>query len=217
MTGAKAQTRWQQLMAAVSAVIPPNSRQFETDAKATFAALVSTLPTAVQPAVTTRGHASSPSLRNVVPSQWCLVDIAEGEFPRVYCYDSAAKLAAAIATAEGRATALVAFAGVPLPFSKLQVTDDGKLFRYLHLPDDTSVTTATTAEEQKHFERSELPPDIEMEEHGWVGDMDYHDASSFYSTASPPSGFADADDILDDDDDNADNESSADDDTPENF
>lgn len=217
MTGSKAQARWQQLLAAASAVVPPNAQQFETDAKATFAALVSTLPTTVQSAVAARGHESVTGLRNVLPSQWCLVDIAEGEFPRVYCYDSIAKLAAAIATAEGRATALVAFAGVPLPFSKLQVTDDGKLFRYLHLPDDTSVTTATTAEEQKYFERPELPPDIEMEEHGWVGDMEYHDASSFYSTASPPSGFADADDILDDDDDNADNESSDDDDTPEKF
>lgn len=217
MTGSKAQARWQQLFAAVSAVAPPISQQFETDAKATFAALVSTLPTTVQAAVAAREHKSLPGLRNVVPPQWCLVDVAEGEFPRVCRYDSVAKLAAAIATAEGRATALVAFVGVPLPFSKLQVTDDGKLFRYLHLPDDTSVTTATTAEEQKLLERLELPTGIEIEEHGWVGDMEYHDASSFYSTASPPSGFVGADDMLDGDADDVDNESIDDDDAPEKF
>lgn len=215
MSGSKAQARWQQLLAAATAASPPILPQFETEAKATFASLVSTLPATLRAAIASRESACSPGLPNVVPPQWCLVDVAEGEFPRVCRYDSVAQLASAIAKAEGRATALVAFAGVPLSFSKLQVTDDGKLFRYLQLPDETSVTTATTATEQRHIERADLPVGIEIEEHGWVGDAEYHDAAAFYSTATPSGGFDTADGMLDADDADDDNESIDDDDASE--
>jgi hypothetical protein len=124
-----------------------------------------------------------------------LCDMAEGQFPRTYRYEEIVDLAGAIRRMEGRETALVAFYGIQLPFSKLMVTNEGARYRCLMLPNGL---VALTGENFKIVAQTSLTDNLELEEQGWVGDPDFMDPTSYYHDNFDQE---DMPDIPDDDDD----------------
>lgn len=173
-----------------------------SEAGAEFARLTAILPGDVRQQVQTCSDPEGPRWQREIEHVWCLCDMAEGEFPKTYRFESLQDLAAAIARAEGRETALVAFYGVALPFSKVQASNSGKRCRYLMLPNDMA---AVVGEQFRLIERSLLPADLELEDQGWVGDPAHLEPATYYKSgyveddefsADPD---LDADDVEDDD------------------
>lgn len=147
------------------------------DATVDFQQLTDYLPDDVKAKVQACRTPDSPEWHTHVKHVWCLCDMAEGEFPKTYQFDTVQELVAAIAKAEGRETALVAFYGVALPFSKIQVNNAGKRCRYLLLPNELA---AVVAEQFRLIEQSLLPANLELEEQGWVGDPAHLESPSYY-------------------------------------
>jgi hypothetical protein len=153
---------------------PPGDAQLE------FRQLAAGLPGALREQVTAcRTEDAGEDWSRDLKPVWCLCDMAEGEFPRVFQYASLQELAAAMTKAEGRETALSVFYGVALPFSKPQVTNEGKRYRYLLLPNDMA---AVLGDPFQLVEQSLLSDNLELEEQGWVGDPAYLDSPTYYSS-----------------------------------
>lgn len=127
---------------------------------------------------------------------WVLCDMAEGEFPKVYQYATLQELTEAMERSEGRETALVVMYGARLSFTKLQVTNEGKHYRYLHLPNGMA---AVIGGQFKLVDQSLLPADAEIEEQGWVGDPAYLETSTYYQPGYVPHDQFSTDPDLDDD------------------
>lgn len=149
------------------------------DATVDFQQLIEYLPNDLKSKVQSCRPAEEPPWHASVKPVWWLCDMAEGEFPKTYQFDTVQDLAAAILKAEGRETALVAFYGMALPFSKIQVSNSGKRCRYLILPNGLA---AVISEQFRLIEKSLLPSDLELEEQGWVGDPAYLESPDYYKS-----------------------------------
>lgn len=170
------------------------------DAGIAFKGLISSLPDDVQEKIKEQYPAieSEPNWKKEIKHVWCLCDMAEGEFPKTYEFDTLQDLVAAITRAEGRETALVAFYGVRLPFSKLQATNAGKRYRCLFLPNEM---VATTGEQFQLIDQSLLEESVEIEEQGWVGDPAFLETTTYYTPGYVEDDEFSADPDFNDDDD----------------
>ena len=160
------------------------------DAAVDFQQLAVALPGDINSRVQSCQNPDNPEWNQSLKHVWCLCDMAEGEFPKTYQFDTVQKLAASIAKFEGRETALVAFYGVALPFSKIQVNNEGKRCRYLLLPNDMA---AVVSDQFRLIEKSLLPVDLEVEAQGWVGDPAHLESCNYYKP-----GYVEEDDFSSD-------------------
>jgi hypothetical protein len=109
---------------------------------------------------------------------WFLCDMPDGEYPKTRQFDTPEALAKAIKRSEGRATTLVAFYGVALPFTKIQVTDDGERYRYLILPDNLALSLGDSISK---VDRSLLPSKLDYEDTGWMGDPSFMESEEYFA------------------------------------
>jgi len=169
------------------------------DSGVAFMQLMGSLPDDVQELIRANHlKADEISWQKEIKHVWCLCDMAEGEFPKTYEFDTLHELVAAMTRAEGRETALVAFYGVRLPFSKVQATNAGKRYRCLFLPNEM---VALTGEQFQLIEQSLLDNNIEIEEQGWVGDPAFLETPTYYTPGYVEDDEFSADPDFDDDDD----------------
>jgi len=130
----------------------------------------------------------------LVDHKWCLCEMAEGDFPRVFCFSSLRSLAEAIAKREGTETAVWPLFGMPLGVSKALNTTDGKTVRYLFLPNDKAAVVGKDVKFEI-VDQSLLPQNVEMQDEGWLGDPTYVEGKSYYEE-----GFIEADSFTSDPD-----------------
>jgi hypothetical protein len=117
-----------------------------------------------------------------IEHRWCLCDMPEGDFPRIFSYTSLANLTEAIAKREGKETAVWAMYGVPLMLSKALTRGSGEekeIYRYLLLPDKQAVIVANK-EPFRLIDQDDLPEDLEMENDGWLGDPTFLQSSDYF-------------------------------------
>jgi hypothetical protein len=122
--------------------------------------------------------------QNELPKQiehsWCLCDMPEGEFPRVYMFKDLVQLIEAVAKKEGQTTAVWAMYGVPLRLSKsFKRQKDGLVCRYLLLPNQKAVLIGPN-EPFKLLDQTELIEELEIEEDGWLGDQAHLKSQSYF-------------------------------------
>jgi len=130
----------------------------------------------------------------LVEHRWCLCEMSEGEFPRVYVFKGVERMAAAIAKREGSETAVWPLFGVPLGISKPLNTADGKVVRYLVLPNGKAAVVGKDVKFEI-IDQSLLPANIAMQDEGWLGDPEYLEGKSYYEE-----GFIEADSFTNDPD-----------------
>jgi hypothetical protein len=126
--------------------------------------------------------------RAVVPStqlkpaehQWCLCEMAEGEFPRMQVYANVQGAAEAIARKEGQETAVWLVYGLPIRLTEPVSIDDTTKIRYLMLPNHKAVVVSLT-EPFQIVEQESLPANIEISDDGWLGDPIYRQTQQFYT------------------------------------
>ncbi len=104
--------------------------------------------------------------------QWCLAVMPEGEFPRVTVFPSAERLASAVASREGEEVAVWPFFGIPLRLSRSVADSSGRQVRYMLLPNQAAITVGSHLNGLELIGQSELPPDLAMQDEGWLGDQE---------------------------------------------
>lgn len=132
-----------------------------------------------------------------VDHNWCLCEMPEGEFPRVYVYQSLDRVIEAILKREGKETAVWVTYGVPLRITKPEKQGPNKS-RYLLLPNNLAVEVA--AGEPNVISQLDLPDGLEVQEEGWLGDQGYLECQNYYFSAQIPNDAFSADDSQDEDD-----------------
>lgn len=117
----KLKEKWLEYAASVpglDAAVQPSDIEVDDSAKE-YQLLFDTMPTDVaeqmQDTVKQDDEANWP---RSVEHHWCLCEMPEGEFPRIYIFPSLQRLAEAIAKREGKETACWAMYGVPLRLSQ---------------------------------------------------------------------------------------------------
>lgn len=115
-----------------------------------------------------------------IQHHWCLCDMPEGDFPRVYAFPSLPRLVEAIAKRDGQETAIWAMYGIPLRITQASFTKGSNTkMRYLLLPNQLAV--AISEDNDCHLiDQSLLPDNIEVQEEGWLGDPEYLKEQSYY-------------------------------------
>jgi hypothetical protein len=137
---------------------------------------------------------------STVTHHWCLADMPEGDFPRVYAYSSLKSLVAAIANREGTETAVWPLYGIPLRLTKTIQSSRGKV-RYLLLPNNKAVIVREGDDEPELVDQATLDGSIELEEEGWLGDPSYFKEKDYFVEGYVSDDAFSADPDMDDDDD----------------
>jgi hypothetical protein len=161
----------------------------DNDMQATLDKLPASL--AAKVAAARESSAETPWER-LIEHRWCLCEMAEGDFPRVYVFKDVERMAAAIAKREGSETAVWPLFGVPLGISKSLNTADGKVVRYLVLPNGKAAVVGKDVKFEI-IDQSLLPANIAMQDEGWLGDPEYLEGKSYYEE-----GFIEADSFTND-------------------
>lgn len=167
------------------------------DADIEFQSLTNSLPDDIVEQVQESRADPDEDWNQLVEPQWCLCEMMEGDFPRVYAFRSLSMLAAAIAKREGTETAVWLLWGIPLRLSQAISQSTGGetvLIRYLLLPNQKAAVVSKTGQFQI-IDQSLLPAGMEIQEEGWLGDPLYLEDPSFYTP-----GFIDDDSFSDDPD-----------------
>ncbi len=117
----------------------------------------------------------------LVEHRWCLCEMAEGDYPRVYVFPTLDRLVEGIAKREGQETAVWPMFGMPLGLSKaMNVPGQGnRVVRYLLLPNQKAAIISKT-ESFEIIDQSLLPANMEMQDEGWLGDPEYMAGKSYY-------------------------------------
>jgi hypothetical protein len=174
-----------------------------SDEELAYDALCARLPTEISEqlaAVDAGVQGDRPPLRL---ANWCLADMPDGDFPRVYAFSTLRGLISAIEKREGTDTAVWPFYGFPLRLTRPTADRRGVKKRYLQLDPHVCVPVSSL----------DLTPvrglDIEsigIEEEGWMGDPFmrrsdfFHEKFTADSAEDSPSD-PDGDDITDNEDD----------------
>jgi len=135
-----------------------------------------------------------------VEHHWCLADMPEGEFPRVYAYASLKALVAALASRDGTETAVWPMYGVPLRLTKTVYSKKGKV-RYLLLPNNKAVAIKESDSEPEIIDQAILDGSVEIEEEGWMGDPSYFQEKNYFIEGYVSDTAFSADPDMDEDDD----------------
>lgn len=199
----KTQEKWKEYLASVpglAASIQSDDKAVDDDS-ANFSSFVSALPGEVSGGLGDVQDKEELSLKKSIEHHWCLCDMPEGEFPRVYVYSSLPRLIEAIEKREGDETAVWAMYGIPLRLTKTIKLAGNKQSRYLLLPNNMAAVVGGQ-ESGKIIDQSLLPDDLAVQEEGWLGDPDYlEDQHYFLDTNSSIADDSFSDDMdLDSDD-----------------
>lgn len=153
------------------------------DEAAEYSAALSVLPSDV---VTALGDDSpkqseEPKWEQAIEHHWCLCEMVEGDFPRVFAFPNLQRLVEAIAKREGDETAVWAMYGIPLQLTQATPHPhrEGELTRYLLLPNQLAAVVSKT-EEYRLIEKSLLPENIELQEEGWLGDPELMQEQGYF-------------------------------------
>lgn len=139
---------------------------------------------------------------NVIDHQWCLCEMPEGDFPRVFAYSTLERLAEAIAEREGEETAVWPMYGVPLRITQSMASSSRKegRVRYLLLPNQVAVVISKDFP-PKIIDQSLLPEHLEIQDEGWLGDPDMLRDQGYFMQGYVEEEQFSADPDMDDDDD----------------
>lgn len=176
------------------------------DSAVEYSSFVAQLPSDV---VATMGDASPKQSEELpwehtVEHHWCLCEMPEGDFPRVFVFPTLQRLTEAIAKREGQEVAVWPMYGIPLRMTKAipNPNNGGALTRYLLLPNQLAAVVSVK-EPYKLIEQSVLPDDIETEDEGWLGDPTMLEQQGYFvdGYVEEDDFSADPDMNVDDDDD----------------
>jgi len=132
--------------------------------------LIASLPTDLQDKYISSVE-DNPSLKIDLDftSKWCLCEMPEGGYPRVFLFNELAVLLDAIIKREGTDTAVWITYGTAFQLTRSVTKPNGNKVRYLLLPDDKAIKL--DAEQQPTvIDSSLLPEDLETQDDGWLGE-----------------------------------------------
>jgi hypothetical protein len=167
-----------------------------------MAAILSELPQELaDKVVSAKMEDTDTQWERLVEHRWCLCEMVEGDFPRVYVFPTLRRLTAAIAKREGNETAVWPLFGVPLSISKpLNVVGSPEsVVRYLLLPNQKAAVVSKT-EKFDIIDQSLLPENIETQDEGWLGDPAYLEGKYYEEGFIEADSFTNDPDMLDEDD-----------------
>ena len=102
-------------------------------------------------------------------SKWCLCEMPEGGYPRVFMFNDLTVLLEAIIKREGTDTAVWVTYGTAFQLTRAVTKPNGNKVRYLLLPDDKAIKL--DAEQQPTvIDSSLLPEELETQDDGWLGE-----------------------------------------------
>lgn len=102
--------------------------------------------------------------------KWCLCEMPEGSYPRVFLYNDLVVLIEAIAKREGSDTAVWITYGSAFRLTKAVSKPNGGKVRYLLLPDDKAIKI-DSEQPPVVIDSSLLPADLELQDDGWLGEL----------------------------------------------
>lgn len=180
----KLREKWEQYVAEVpgmcEVIHPPPDAIDDSDVE--FESFVGTLPSDVAEPV--REAISGPDempWHKTIDHQWCLCEMPEGDFPRVFAYSSLERLVEAIASREGEETAVWPMYGVPLRLTRSLPNakrHEGRV-RYLLLPNQKAAVISKD-EPFRLIDQSLLPENLELQDEGWLGDPEMLKEQEYY-------------------------------------
>lgn len=182
-------------------VVPSNTPLGDDDAE--YKALTAALPTDVaEPMVEAPKQSDEPPWEKIIEHQWCLCEMPEGDFPRVYAFPTLKRLVEAIAKREGQETAVWPMFGVPLRLTKALPNPKkaGELTRYLLLPNQLAAVVSINDEFQL-IDQSVLPDSLETQDEGWLGDPDMLKEQGYFIAGFVEEDAFSADPAMDQEDD----------------
>jgi hypothetical protein len=156
----------------VDVVVPQNTPLGDDDAE--YRAFAADLPADIAERMAEApNQADEPPWEKVIEHQWCLCEMPEADFPRVYAFPSLKRLVEALAKREGNETAVWPMFGVPLRLTKAlpNPKKPGALTRYLLLPNQLAAVVSSN-EGFQLIPQTVLPDSLEMQDEGWLGDPD---------------------------------------------
>jgi len=172
------------------------------DSEVEYAAALGELPADVVAVMNDSSPRQSEELKweQAIEHHWCLCEMVEGDFPRVFAFPNPQRLVEAIAKREGDETAVWAMYGIPLQLTQAisHPHREGESTRYLMLPNQLAAVVSRT-EPYRLIEQSLLPENAEPQEEGWLGDPAMMQGQGYYI-----GGIVEADEFSADDDDDED-------------
>jgi hypothetical protein len=153
------------------------------DSEVAYEAALSVLPSDVVNAIQDVAAEQTEELKweHAIEHHWCLCEMIEGDFPRVFAFPNPQRLVEAIAKREGDETAVWPLYGIPLQLTQAvpHPQREGELTRYLLLPNQLAAVVSRT-EPYRLVEQSLLPDNLELQEEGWLGDPEMMQGQSYY-------------------------------------
>ena len=202
----KAQDNWANYTSGIpglDASIDAKGKQVIDDDSHDFKSFVDSLPGEVSDEIGEPLKTEDIDLAKSIDHHWCLCDMPEGDFPRVYAFQSIRRLIEAIVKREGQETAVWAMYGIPLRLTRLITSANGKQVRYLLLPNQLAVAISNS-EPMTVIEQSLLPDDLATQDEGWLGDPDYLKEQQYFLDANVDSNAFSSDPDMDSDDESSD-------------
>lgn len=202
----KAQDNWANYTSGIpglDASIEAKGKQVIDDDSNDFKSFLESLPGEVSDEIGEPLKTEDIDLTKAIDHHWCLCDMPEGDFPRVYAFQSIRRLVEAIAKREGQETAVWAMYGIPLRLTRLITAANGKQVRYLLLPNQLAVAISAS-DSLTVIEQSLLPDDLATQDEGWLGDPDYLKEQQYFLDANVDSNAFSSDPDMDSDDESSD-------------
>lgn len=198
----KAQDNWANYTSGIpglDASIEAKGKQVINDDSNDFRSFLDALPGEVSDEIGEPLKTEDIDLTKAIDHHWCLCEMPEGDFPRVYAFQSIRRLVEAIAKREGQETAVWAMYGIPLRLTRLITAANGKQVRYLLLPNQLAVAISE-ASSLTVIEQSLLPDDLATQDEGWLGDPDYLKEQQYFLDANVDNNAFSSDPDMDSDD-----------------
>jgi len=190
----KLKEHWEKYIAKVpglDVVVTPPAPPAD-DSEVEYEATLSDLPSDVVAAMQDSSSKQSEELKweQTIEHHWCLCEMVEGDFPRVFAFPSPQRLVEAIAKREGDETAVWPMYGIPLQLTQAvpHPQREGEFTRYLLLPNQLAAVVSKT-EPYRLIEQTLLPDSLEIQEEGWLGDPEMMQEQGYYVE-----GIVDSDD-----------------------
>jgi hypothetical protein len=162
------------------------------DADLEFLELLKHLPSEISSRLkSAKQTAAIPERLKPIEHQWCLCEMAEGEFPRMQAYANIQGVAEAVAKKEGQDTAVWVVYGIPIQLTEPVSVGDTTKIRYLMLPNQKAAVVSSS-EPFRLVDQSTLPDNLEIADDGWLGDPIYRQTQQFYTP-----GFAENEESFD--------------------
>jgi hypothetical protein len=195
MKMSKLKDQWQKYLATVPGLehVVTKPKPPVEDSDVEYGSFVGQLPSDVGVKLSDASPKQSEELHweHTVEHHWCLCEMPEGDFPRVFAFPSLQRLVEAIAKREGDETAVWPMYGIPLRMTKAipNPKNGGALTRYLLLPNQLAAVVSAK-EPYRLIEQSVLPSNIETQEEGWLGDPTMLEQQGYFLD-----GFVEEDDF----------------------